>query len=232
MARSLSIVIPTRNEVENIGPLIEQIVANHVPFQEIVFVDADSTDGTQDAIRSLGRERSVRLIGQDANEPGLAAAIMAGARAATGEWILVMDADLSHPPDRISHLLGPLFADNADLVIGSRYIPGGSTPGWPLWRRTLSRVGSAFAYPITGVRDSMCGFFAIGRQRLLDLNPPTTGFKIAFEIIVRGGRNLRIREIPIAFCDRARGHSKMSLRVAIQFFVRWLAAIFSRTFRR
>jgi dolichol-phosphate mannosyltransferase len=77
----------------------------------------------------------------------------------------------------------------------------------------------------------MCGFFAISRARLLQIDPPTSGFKIVFETIVHGGRNLRVREIPIAFRNRARGKSKMSFGVAVRFFVRWLAAIFRRVFR-
>jgi dolichol-phosphate mannosyltransferase len=77
----------------------------------------------------------------------------------------------------------------------------------------------------------MCGFFAISRSQLLAIAPPTSGFKIVFETIVRGGRDLRVREVPIAFCDRARGQSKMSFGVAVKFLVRWLAAIFRRVLR-
>ena len=230
--KSVSIVVPTRNEVENIRSLVEQIVAVGVPFQEIIFVDDNSNDGTREVIVSLAKTNPVRLFEQDASEPGLAAAIMAGARAATGDLLVVMDADLSHPPERIGELLAPVLSGKADLVIGSRYVPGGSTPGWPIWRTILSRVGSAFAYPLTGVRDSMCGFFAIERQRLIQIAPPTVGFKIAFETIVRGKPSLRVLEIPIAFRNRAHGRSKMSFGVAFHFFLRWLAAVFQRAFRR
>jgi len=230
IGESVSIVIATLNEVDNIGPLVEQIVGSRVAFNEIVFVDADSNDGTREAIATLAKNHPIHLVEQNRDEPGLAAAIMAGARAATGELLVVMDADLSHPPERINDLIAPFRTNTADMVVGSRYVPGGSTPGWPLWRKILSRTGSAIAYPVTGVHDSMCGFFAIGRQRLLDLAPPTVGFKIAFEIIVRGGSTLRVQEIPIAFRDRARGHSKMSLGIALRFFIRWLAAAFRRAF--
>ena len=139
-----------------------------------------------------------------------------------------MDADLSHPPDRIAELLIPLQEGTADMVIGSRYLKGGSTPNWPLWRRMLSRTASALAYPLTNVHDSMSGFFAISRSRLLEIAPPTIGFKIAFETIIRGGSSLRVREIPIAFHDRASGKSKMSFGVAFRFFYRWLVAVFRR----
>lgn len=227
-ANSVSIIVPTSNEAENIAPLVSQIVANAVPFREILFVDDSSTDATRDMIRALAARHPIRLIEQDQAEFGLAAAIMSGARAAEGKFLLVMDADLSHPPERIKDLLAPLFAGTADLVTGSRYIAGGSTPGWPLWRRALSRAGAALAYPLTGVHDSMCGFFAIARSRLLELAPPTSGFKIVFETIVHGRHSLRVHEVPIAFCNRARGKSKMSLGIALKFFLRWLFAIFRR----
>lgn len=229
--KSVSIVIPTRNEVENVRPLLNRIVATGTAFHEVIFVDADSNDGTRAAIQSLAANQPVRLIDQTRDEPGLAAAIMRGARESTGDVLLVMDADLSHPPERIRDLLAPLFAGNADLVIGSRYVTGGSTPGWPLWRRILSRTGSALAYPLTGVRDSMCGFFAIERRRLLEINPPTVGFKIAFETIIRGGSALRVIEVPIAFRDRTRGQSKMSFGVALRFVGRWIAALVRRIFK-
>src|SRR5713226_8059478 len=232
LARSVSIIVPTLNEAENIAPLVSRLVATGVPFQEILFVDDRSTDGTQDAIRSVAASYPVRLIEREYGELGLASAIMTGARAAQGEILLVLDADLSHPPERCKDLLAPLFEDRADLVIGSRYIVGGLTPGWPLWRRALSRIASGLVYPLTGAHDSMSGFFAISRSKLLELAPATTGFKIVFEIIVQGGRKLRIREIPIVFQDRMRGRSKMKFGVALRFFLRWLVAIFRRAFGR
>src|SRR5438874_4022972 len=225
-ASSVSIVIPTLNEEENIDPLISQITACAVPFLEILFVDDHSTDNTRGKIHDLARTQPIRLIEQDGADLGLAGAIMSGARAAQGEFLLVMDADLSHPPERIKDLLAPLFAGTADLVVGSRYVKGGSTQGWPTWRRMVSRAGAVLAYPLTGLHDSMCGFFAIGRSRLLELAPHTSGFKIVFETVVRAGGTLRVREIPIVFRERVRGKSKMSLGVAFGFFLRWLRAIF------
>ncbi len=225
---SVSIIIPTRNEVENIAPLVSQITASAVAFREILFVDDDSSDGSRELIRSLAAGQPIRLIEQDRAELGLAAAIMTGARAAEGDLLVVMDADLSHPPDRINDLLAPLVGNAADLVIGSRYVANGSTPGWPLWRRILSRAGAALAYSLTGVHDSMGGFFAVARSRLLEISPPTIGFKIVFETIVRAGPSLRVVEIPIAFRDRIRGQSKMSFGIALRFFYRWLIALCRR----
>jgi dolichol-phosphate mannosyltransferase len=230
--KSVTIIVPTRNEVENIGELVSQIVARAIPFHEILFVDDGSIDGTRDLILSLSSIYSIRLIDQDRGVPGLAAAVMEGARSAEGELLLIMDADLSHPPERINDLLGPLLNGSADMVIGSRYVEGGSTAHWPLWRRTLSRAGSALAYSLTGVRDSMGGFFAIERARLLEITPPAVGFKLAFETIVRANPPLRVREIPIEFRDRVRGQSKMSFAIAIRFFCRWLLAVLRRLLPR
>jgi dolichol-phosphate mannosyltransferase len=230
-AHSVSIIVPTLNEEENIGPLVSQITACAVPFREILFVDDHSTDATRAEIHALEGSHPIRLIEQDDADLGLAGAIMSGARAAEGEILLVMDADLSHPPERINDLLAPLFAGTADLVVGSRYVKGGSTPGWPIWRRIVSRAGAALAYPLTGLQDSMCGFFAIGRSRLLELAPQTSGFKIVFETMVRADGTLRVREIPIAFRERVRGKSKMSFGIALRFFFRWVRAMIQQLVR-
>jgi dolichol-phosphate mannosyltransferase len=224
-SNSVSIIIPTLNEEENILPLVAEITACGVSFREILFVDDHSTDATCDKIRALSGAHPIRLIEQDGAGPGLATAIMLGARAAHGEILLVMDADLSHPPLRIKDLVAPLFAGTADLVVGSRYVKGGATPGWPVWRRVVSRTGAALAYPLTDVHDSMCGFFAIGRSRLLELAPQTSGFKIVFETMLRARGTLRVREVPIVFRERARGKSKMSFDIALRFFFRWLHAM-------
>src|SRR5438094_10371492 len=228
----IAIIIPTLQEVENILPLLEQIEQAKIPFGEIIFVDDGSIDGTREKIRALATAHRVRLIERDGAERGLAGAIITGANASSADVFVVMDADLSHPPEEIASLLQPLLENEADLVIGSRYIPGGTTPGWPAWRRLLSRVASGVAYPLTGVHDSMGGFFAIRRECLLRFASQAAGFKIAFEAIVRGRGSLRVREVPIVFRDRQRGTSKMSLAQAIRFAVAWSRAIGRRVTER
>jgi dolichol-phosphate mannosyltransferase len=226
-----SLVIPTLNEVDNIAPLLARIAQCQPAPDRIIFVDDGSTDGTRAAIRDLAGSAPIALLERDAPSLGLAGAVIAGARAATGEWLVVMDADLSHPPEKISELLEPLREGRADMVIGSRYVKGGSTPDWPLWRKVMSRVAAALAYPLTGVHDSMGGFFALPTKLLLELAPAATGFKIAFEVLVQGGRNLRVVEVPIVFRDRSRGVSKMSFGVASVFGLRWLVAMARKLFR-
>ena len=227
-----AIIIPTLDEIDNIVPLVEQIEQANLPFSEIIFVDDGSTDGTREKIRALTAQHRIRLIERDEAERGLAGAILTGARSSTADLFVVMDADLSHPPEKIAALLQPILADEADLVVGSRYIPGGATPGWPAWRRFLSRVASGVAYPLTGVHDSMGGFFAIRGEALLRFANQATGFKIAFETIVRGRGSLRVCEVPIIFRDRQRGTSKMSLAQAIRFAVAWSRAIGRRVTER
>lgn len=227
----VSIVVPTLNEVENIGPLLEQIMRAAPACGEIVIVDDGSTDGTPDQVQSFTGAHPVRLLERHDPTLGLCGAVIAGARAATGDILVVMDADLSHPPDEIPNLLAPLLHARADMVIGSRYVRGGTTPGWPLYRKAMSRMAAGMAYPLTGVHDSMSGFFAVRRAVLLEFAPGATGFKIAFETIVRGGRRLRVLEVPIAFRDRARGTSKMRPGVALVFAWRWQAALWRRFFR-
>ena len=229
---AVSIVIPTLNEAENIEPLVRQVMANAPASAEIIIVDDGSTDGTPDRVRSVAEDYPVRLLQRENPTLGLSGAVIAGARAARGDILVVMDADLSHPPQEIASLVAPVMDGRADMVIGSRYVPGGSTPGWPLFRRLLSRIAAGVAYPLTGIRDSMCGFFAIRRSVLLELTPRATGFKIAFEAIVNGGRHLRVVEVPIAFRDRARGTSKMNAAVALLFSVRWLTAAAKIVLRR
>lgn len=228
----ISLVIPTLNEVENIAPLLARIGGCEPGPDQIIFVDDGSTDGTREAIRSFATSAPIHLIERDTPMLGLAGAVIAGARAAAGELLVVMDADLSHPPEKIAELLRPLSEGKADMVIGSRYVEGGSTPDWPVWRKILSRVAAGMAYPLTGVHDSMCGFFAMPRNLLLELAPAATGFKIAFEAIVHGGKNLRVQEVPIVFRDRTRGISKMSFGVALLYAGRWFAAVARIPFQR
>ena len=221
----VSIIVPTLNEADNVRPLVEQILESRAEPLEIIFVDDGSIDGTCERIRQIAVDHPVRLIEREEAAFGLSGAVIAGAKYARGDRLVVMDADLSHPPARIPDLLRALNSQDVDLVIGSRYVSGGSTPGWPLWRKFMSRVAAALAFPLTGVHDAMCGFFATRRDLLLELASGSNGFKIVFEMMIRGGGRLRAVEVPILFRDRARGSSKMSFGVALVFFFRWLVAI-------
>ena len=222
---AVSIVVPTLNEAENIGPLLAAVFAEtekHGLDAEVIVVDDGSKDGTCDRVNEWTSRAKVRLL-QRTEKDGLAGAVLAGARAAQGGIVVVMDADLSHPPERIADLVRPILADTADMVVGSRYVRGGSTPGWPRSRRIASRLAAALAWPLTEVRDSLAGFFAVRRERLLAVSSDATGFKIGLEVIMNGGEELRVAEVPIVFRDRERGQSKMRLRVIWEYLCRLFA---------
>src|SRR5262245_424193 len=208
---SVSVIVPALNEAGNIDLLLEGIFAcarGSAPGLEVIVVDDGSTDGTRELVRNWARSHPVRLLTRD-QERGLAGAVLAGAAAASGEVVVVMDADLSHPPDKIGELVRPILEGTSDLVIGSRYVSGGSTPGWPLSRRLASRAAAALAWPLVEVRDPLSGFFAVGRERLLEAGGQAVGFKIGLEVLLRGGDGLRVQEVPIRFRDRASGTSKL-----------------------
>ncbi len=217
--QAVSIIVPTYNEAENIDFLLQRIFAVE-PLRavelEVVFSDGASTDDTcQRVERWMGSHR-VRLVRSETNE-GLSAAVMTGARAASGEFVVVMDADLSHPPEAIPALLAPLLAGDCDMVIGSRYIAGGDTPEWPLMRRISSKIASLPARLLSDVKDPLAGFLAVRRQRLAEMHRQVCGFKIGLELLATSEDELRIREVPIIFRDRCYGTSKMGIKVVLDY---------------
>ena len=128
-----------------------------------------------------------------------------------------MDADLSHPPEKIAEMIKPLLDGRCDMVIGSRYVEGGATPEWPVARKIASKLASLPAYLFTDVNDPMAGFFATTTQRLSTLRTDIPGFKIGFEVIAQGGDQLSVHEIPIVFHDRFEGFSKMNKKVIFDY---------------
>ncbi|MGA0565652.1 glycosyltransferase family 39 protein [Ancylobacter sp. VNQ12] len=208
----VSVIVPTLNEIGNIEVLLSALVAQCDPrtAMEILVADGGSTDGTVERVRAWKGDACIRVV-PGGGKRGLAGDVLAAAREAAGEIIVVLDADLSHPPERISDLVQPIIDGTSDMVVGSRYVPGGATPDWPMSRRLLSRLGGALAWPLTEVRDPMSGFFAVRKERLLAVDPQAVGFKIGLEIIAEGGDRLRLSEVPIVFRDRIRGESKIGL---------------------
>lgn len=212
----LSIIVPTYCEAENLAnliPRIGQTLNDSAISAEIIIVDDHSQDGTAELCQTLSESFPVRLITRK-NERGLSTAVVAGMDAASAEILLVMDADLSHPPDKIPELYSALKNQQADFVIGSRYVTGGSTDeNWGWFRKFNSRIATWLARPFTKVKDPMAGFFALSRQSFLRarniLNP--VGYKIGLELLVKC-RCRNVIEVPIDFADRTLGTSKLSLR--------------------
>jgi dolichol-phosphate mannosyltransferase len=219
-------LIPTLNEAENVDCLLERVLAAADSLDldfEVLVVDGGSTDGTQAKVREWSRKGRVRLVESDAGG-GLAGDILFAARSARADVVVVLDADLSHPPESLPNLLRPVLDGSHDIVLGSRYVRGGATPGWPWHRRLASRAATLLSWPFVSARDPMSGFFAVRREHLTALGQEACGFKIALEILARGAELLRVMEVPIVFRDRLYGLSKLGWREAGRY-LRQLAAL-------
>ncbi len=222
----ISVIVPTRNERDNLSPLAQRVHAALAPRRyELLIIDDESPDGTADAAANLAARFPVRCVVRR-GQRGLATAVIRGLREARGDACVVMDADLSHPPERIPALLEALSAGDTQMAIGSRFVPGGRVDlHWPLHRRLNSLLGRLLARPLTPVRDMMSGFFAVRRAdlRLDELRP--IGYKIALELIVRHGWT-RVVELPITFSDRRHGRTKLDAAEQLRY-LRHLARLYA-----
>jgi dolichol-phosphate mannosyltransferase len=213
-------VLPTYNERDRLGELVNALFvecAAHRIQLELVVVDDNSPDGTGAVADELARTHRIRVIHR-AGKLGLGTAVVAGFQVASADVVGVMDADFSHPPSLVPRMLATFRTTGADLVVASRYIPGGSTPDWPFRRRLLSRAACLLARPLSPVRDAASGFFLIRREIARGTAIKAGGFKICLELIVRSGAT-RLVELPYRFDDRELGESKMSLREAAGYLV-------------
>ena len=214
------VVIPTYDERDNVGPMAEAVLAS-APDAELLFVDDNSPDGTGDVIEGLMKaEPRIHCLHRTKKE-GLGRAYVAGFAAALelgAEKVVQMDCDFSHDPKDLPRLV----ADDADLVIGSRYVPGGDTPGWPFKRRFISRAGGVFIRLVTGMplRDPTGGFkcWKSSTLRRIDFaSVASAGYSFQLEMNHRTWKaGCSIREIPIVFTDRTRGYSKITPGIAVE----------------
>jgi dolichol-phosphate mannosyltransferase len=181
---------------------------------ELIVVDDGSPDGTADIAEGLGKTYPIRVVRRP-GKAGLASAVVAGFAAARGDTLLVMDADLSHPPE-VAPKLVDTIAGGADLAVGSRYVSGGGVMDWPMKRQIVSRVACLMGQVLVPVRDSTSGFFALRRSVVdgVKLNP--IGFKIGFEVMDRG-KYKKVVEVPYTFRDRELGSSKFGQREVMQY---------------
>jgi dolichol-phosphate mannosyltransferase len=228
------IVIPTYNERENIAAILEEIEAV-APQLDVLIVDDASPDGTGDVADALGEQFPHVFTLHRAGKLGLGTAYLAGFAYALQrgyDMVFEMDADFSHDPRYLPDFLEQI--ETADLVIGSRYVPGGDTPNWSALRRFISGGGNIFARVMLGlpIKDATAGYRCYRREVLeeLDLAGITSqGYEfqveMAYQTIERG---FRVREIPIIFVDRRVGHSKMSRKIFLEGFLYVLRARFGR----
>ncbi len=213
------VVIPTYDERENVARMAEAVLASDV---EVLFVDDNSPDGTGAVLDSLAAHLPrVHVLHRERKE-GLGRAYVAGFAKALelgADLVVQMDCDFSHDPKDVPRLVAECEA-GADLVIGSRYVRGGSTPGWPFKRRFISRAGGMFIRTVTGMplRDPTGGFKCWRKSALEKIDFATVasaGYSFQLEMNHRAWKaGLAVREIPIAFTDRVAGYSKITAGIA------------------
>jgi dolichol-phosphate mannosyltransferase len=219
-----TVVIPTYNEHDTIATLVQQILA--YPQFRVLVVDDNSPDGTGDLVRTLAQdEPRIGLLARPGKQ-GLGTAYLAGFRRALAEgaqFIFEMDADFSHDPSYLPSLREA--ADRYDLVLGSRYVPGGGTTDWGYLRQFISRGGNLYAGIILGlpVVDATGGFRCYRRKVLETISLDSVrsnGYSFQIEMVYRTLRaGFRIGEVPIIFPDRRVGQSKMSRRIVIEALI-------------
>jgi dolichol-phosphate mannosyltransferase len=227
MPEDLWLIIPTYNEAANLEPIVRAALgelAKAVPgAHRLLIVDDNSPDGTGEIADRLAAELPPVEVLHRPGKSGLGQAYLAGfARALAGgaEFVIEMDADFSHDPRYLPHLISA--ARDADLVLGSRYVEGGGVKDWGLVRRLISRGGGIYARRILGVhvQDLTGGFKCIRRQVLesIDLGSVRAeGYVFQIEVTYRAIlAGFTVREIPIVFTDRTVGSSKMSSRIALE----------------
>src|SRR4051794_10779917 len=220
------LILPTYNEAENLEPIVRAALprlAEAAPEHRVLVVDDGSPDGTGEiADRLAAEDGRVEVLHRTAKE-GLGRAYLAGfehALASGADLVLEMDADFSHDPADLPRLIRA--AEDADLVLGSRYVPGGGVEDWGRRRRVLSRGGSLYARVILGVpvRDLTGGFKCFRRETLEGIDYRDThadGYGFQIELTYRACvKGFRVQEIPIVFRDRERGTSKMNARIALE----------------
>lgn len=211
------VVIPTYNERENLKPLCEQVLQS-LPCCDVLIVDDNSPDGTGALADQLSeREPRIKVLHRS-GKLGLGTAYIAGFRHALShdyEYVFEMDADFSHDPAYLPALLNAA-KEGADVVIGSRRVPGGGTENWGVGRQVMSAGGSLYARTILGlpVRDLTSGFKCFRRRVLetIDLDAVrSNGYSFQIELTYRAAQaGFRVAEVPIVFVDRRVGQSKMS----------------------
>jgi len=219
-------IIPTYNEADSLPLLLSRLKAAldnaGIEFEAVV-VDDNSPDGTGQVAERLASEMPLRVLHRP-GKAGLASAVLDGIGATDAELVGVMDADLSHPPETLPGLVLALNGTEAQLAVGSRYVPGGGMEDWPLRRRIVSMVANWLTRLLLPIHDATSGFFVIRRSAVegVTLNP--IGFKIGLEVMARANYDTYV-EVPYIFTDRKHGHSKFGRR-EVAAFLKQLAMLY------
>ncbi|AWI06118.1 glycosyltransferase [Clostridium drakei] len=223
----LSVVVPVYNEEKNVEELVKRIkaVLTNIEY-EIVFVD-DSVDNTPQIIENMAmKDEKIKFIHRN-NKTGLSSAVIEGFEIAKGDIIAVMDGDLQHPPEILNEMIKALYK-GADIVIPSRFIPGGDDGGLNLFRKLISAgaryMAKALLKKVRKFSDPTSGIFMFRREIINNKMLRAIGWKILMEILVIGEYKNPV-EIPYKFCDRGFGKSKMSLKIQMDYIVHLFSLI-------
>ena len=216
--QSVTVIVPTYQERENLPMLVERLdeVRKREGLQlNLLVMDDNSQDGTFEWAEQNSPEWVDVVV--RTRDRGLSASVVDGIRRASGKYVVVMDADLSHPPEKIPELLQPL-SDGCQFVVGSRYVDGASTDeNWGLFRWINSQAATMLAWPLTEVRDPMSGFFAFERELFEHAGPVNPiGYKIGLELMVKCNVT-SVAEVPIHFADRQLGESKLNFNEQVKY---------------
>lgn len=221
-AAELTVVIPTLNERENIAPLLERLDLTLAGTRwEVIFVDDDSTDGTPEAVREIGRnDPRVRCL-QRIGRRGLSTACIEGILASASPFVAVMDADLQHDESLLPGMLNALRHEACDIVVGSRYVAGGGVGEWDKTRANMSGLATKLSRLIckTEIADPMSGFFMLRRDVFESAVRGLSGqgFKILLDLLASLPTPPRLKELPYQFRNRRYGESKLDTMVAWEF---------------
>ena len=217
----ITLVIPTYNEAQNVPVLVEKIFNI---FDEngleghVIVVDDDSPDQTWMVAENLKDKYPNLHALRRLDKRGLSSAVLDGFAMANTEIIGVIDADLSHPPEKIPELVAPIINGDADFTLGSRYVDEGGTEDWPFIRKISSKIATLAVLGLTSVKDPMSGFFFLRKDKIKNVELSPKGFKIGLEILVRANCK-KVKEVPIVFRDREYGESKLSSNVIVDYLV-------------
>lgn len=216
--KMLSVVIPTYNEGENILVLIKKLSEDFRENSinaETIIVDDNSPDGTGKLCAALSKKQKNIVVIQRPGKLGLSSAVIDGFKKARGDVIAVMDADLSHPVGVLTKMFAEI-RNGADLVVGSRYVKGGRTEGWPLKRKITSWGATMLALPFTKIKDPVSGFFMLRREVIKGVSLSPIGYKIGLEVIAKGNYKKAV-EIPYVFVNRKAGKTKLDVKEYVNY---------------
>jgi len=234
MIPTLSIIVPVLNEAPNIRPFVEELeCCLDGEAWEIIFVDDDSSDNTQQVVAALAKKRSnIRLL-ERVGRHGLASASIEGLCSSLAPYLAVMDADLQHDPRILQQMLNALRNGPYNLAIGSRYLEGGGTGDWSKHRRRYSHVATLASRIVTHqttITDPMSGFFMVKRELFRETvnHLCGKGFKILLDLLSSAKSAVRPLEIPYTFRSRLGGESKLSFSIILEFAILLLDKTFGR----